>query len=104
MRKGEKKMAVVTYTVTVAGGTVTISPSVDQVEFVSGDFLVFSPPVGTDGDILVQVTGGPKVVVAAAEFGRKIKLQPPTVDGAGNVTLAFTDAGGNAGEGSPGFP
>jgi hypothetical protein len=101
MREGEKEMAIVKYTVTVAGGAVTITPSVDQVVFTKGDFLVFDPPVGAAGEIRVEVTGGPQIVVASADDG-KIKLQPPVLDAAGNVILAFTNDGGGVGEG--GFP
>ena len=98
-------MAVVNYTVTVADGAVTITPGVDQVVFTTGDFMVFDADASVTGDILVQITGGPKVVVAAAAFGRKMKLQPPELDAAtGNVTIAFTDVGGNPGDGNPGFP
>ena len=92
-------MAVVTYTVTVVGGAVTISPDINQVEFVNGDFAQFNDPVGAAGDILVQVSGGPpKIVVAAAETGKKLKLQAPTLDAAGNIIISFAVSGGNPGD------
>ena len=95
-------MAVVTYTVTVAGGEVTITPAVDQVVFTKGDFLVFNPPVGTAGQIRVEVTGGPKMVVACADDG-KVKIDPLlTLDAGGNVIIAFNNTGGNPGD--SGFP
>jgi hypothetical protein len=102
MREGEKEMAKVTYTVTVAGGVPTITPGVDQVVFTKGDFLVFNPPVGAVGQIRVEVTGGPKMVVACADDG-KVKIDPPlTLDADGNIIITFLDAGGNPGD--SGFP
>jgi len=96
-------MAVVTYTVTVTGGIVTISPDPLSVKFVSGDFLIFNRAAGTSADIVVKVatgpTGGPKIVTAVAGK-RRVTVDPPTIDSDGNVLITFSDAGGN----DAGFP
>jgi hypothetical protein len=103
MRKGEKEMAVITYTVSVAGGVVTTSPTADQIKLTTGDFATFVPDASVAGDILVQLTGGAKIFVAAAPLSGQMKLEPPALDGAGNITIAFEDDGGNSGGGG-GFP
>jgi hypothetical protein len=102
MRKGEKKMAVITYTVSVVGGAVTLSPTVDQITLTTGDFLVFDPDASVAGDIFVQFTGGSNIFVAAAPASGKMKFQPIQLDAEGNITIAFEDSGGNPVGG--GFP
>lgn len=91
-------MAVVTYTVTVSGGKATLSPTIDQVVFTTGDYIIFKQAAGTSADIRVQLTGGGRVVVAAADVGHTLKLQPPTIDTDGNVVLGFDIEGGNPGD------
>ena len=95
-------MAVITYTVSVAGGVVTITPGVNQIKLTTGDFLEFRADASVGGDIFVQMTGGAKVFVAAAPLSGRMRLDAPVLDGDGNVTIAFADVGGNSGEG--GFP
>lgn len=98
-------MAVITYTVSVAGGKVTLSPSIDQIKITTGDFLLFVPDSSVTGDIFVQFTGGAKIFVAAApKTGAMAFQQPFSVDGSGNITFAFDESGtGDSGEGG-GFP
>jgi hypothetical protein len=103
MNKGEKEMAVVTYTVTVTGSSVTISPDPTAVTFLAGDFLIFKRAKGTAEDIVVKVvagaTGGPKIVAAVAG-DRRVAIDPPAIDSDGNVLITFSDLGGN----KNGFP
>jgi hypothetical protein len=101
MHKGEKKMAVVTYKVSLdaTGKVASLDPSPDSVVFVKGDFLVFSP-VDPGTTILVQLTGGPAVICAVNATGEKVKLNNPAVDAGGNVLISFKGAGGQSGPGS----
>ena len=96
-------MAVITYTVSVAGGAVTLSPTAEQIKITTGDFLQFVPDDSVEGDILVQLTGGANIFIAAAPLSGQMSLEPPALDGDGNVTIAFLDTGGNPGGGG-GFP
>jgi hypothetical protein len=101
MNKGEDKMAVVTYTVTVNGNNVTITPDPTAVTFVAGDFLIFNRAPGTAQDIVVKVvegpTGGPPIVAAVAGKER-VTVDPPTLNGDGDVLITFTgDGGANSG-------
>lgn len=96
-------MAVITYTVSVVGGAVTLSPTADQIKLTTGDFLQFVPDNSVEGDILVQLTGGANIFIAAAPLSGQMKLEPPALDGAGNITIAFEDQGGNP-VGGGGFP
>jgi hypothetical protein len=98
MTKGERKMAVVTYTVTVSGGKATLSPTIDQVVFTTRDYIIFEQAAGTSAEILVQLTGAGRVVVTAADIGHTLKLQPPTINTDGNVVVAFDIEGGNPGD------
>ena len=95
-------MAVITYTVSVVGGAVTIDPTADQIKLTTGDFIQFVPDASVIGDILVQFTGGARIFVAAAPLSGQMKFEPFALDGAGNITIAFEDPGGNSGGG--GFP
>src|SRR5713226_9502791 len=101
--KGDK-MAVVTYKVSLdaAGKVASINPDKDSVVFTTGDFMVFVP-VDPGTEILVKLTGGPKVICASAATGRKVKLNLPEVDADGNVVISFQDEGGNDGDSSA-FP
>jgi hypothetical protein len=103
MNKGEKEMAVVTYTVTVTGSSVTISPDPTAVTFVAGDFLIFNRAPSTGQDIVVKVvegpTGGPTIVAAVAG-DRRVAVDPPTINADGDVLITFSDAGGS----NSGFP
>ena len=96
-------MAVVTYTVTVTGTGVTISPDPKAVTFVAGDFLIFNRGDDTKQDVVVKVVaglaGGPTIVAAVAG-DRRATVDPPTLDSSGNVLITFSDAGGLKG----GFP
>lgn|GEM_PF-6518780 len=96
-------MAVVTYTVTVMGGGVTISPDPTAVVFIEGDFLIFNRAPQTNEDIVVKVAagpnGGPKIVAAVAG-NRRVTVDPPAINADGDVLITFSDAGGNEG----GFP
>jgi hypothetical protein len=103
MRQGERKMAVITYTVSVVGGAVTLSPTADQITLTTGDFLAFAPDASVAGDIFVQMTGGSNIFVAAAPLSGKMTFQPFQLDADGNVTIAFEDSGGNP-VGGGGFP
>jgi hypothetical protein len=108
MNKGEKEMAVVTYTVTVTGTSVTISPSIKAVTFVAGDFLIFNRADGTKQDVVVKVVAGlaeGPTIVAAVAGDRRATIDPPSLDSDGNVLITFSDAGGLRGD-SPkgGFP
>ena len=97
-------MAVITYTVSVVGGKVVTSPTMDQITLTTGDFLIFNPdPASVTGDIFVQFTGGAKIYVAAAPTSKEMQFNPITIDGAGNITLSFAESGGDSGEGD-GFP
>jgi hypothetical protein len=103
MDKGEKEMAVVTYTVTMIGGVPTISPDPTSVTFVAGDFLIFKRGPGTTQDVLVKVVAGPTggpTIVAAVAGERRATIDPPSLDPKGNVLITFSDAGGLKG----GFP
>src|SRR5579871_6499301 len=99
MREGEEQMAVITYTVSVAGGVVTTSPALNQIKLTTGDFLLFVPDGSVGGDIFVKFTGGSKIFVAAAPDTGVMQFQAFNVDGAGNITIAFADAPGNSGGG-----
>jgi hypothetical protein len=97
MNKGEKEMAVVTYTVTMVGGVATISPDPTAVTFVAGDFLIFERAPGTAQDIVVKVVAGPAggpTIVAAVAGERRATIDPPSLDSDGNVLITFSDAGG----------
>jgi hypothetical protein len=105
MNKGEKEMAVVTYTVTVTGGVPTISPDPTAVTFLAGDFLIFNRAAGTAQDIVVKVVEGPDavnkpVIVVAVAGTRRVMVDPPELNGDGDLLITFTDAGGN----KNGFP
>jgi hypothetical protein len=102
MIKGENEMAVITYTLSVAGGKVAITPGVDGIVFTPGDFLAFKKDASVTGDIFIQFTGGSKIFVAAAPASKKMGFQPFQLDADGNITIAFEDTGGNSGD--PGFP
>lgn len=96
-------MAVVTYTVTVARGGVTISPDPTAVTFVEGDFLIFQRAAGTAEDLVVKVVAGPTggpAIVAAVAGDRRVTVDPPAINADGDVLITFSDAGGNEG----GFP
>jgi hypothetical protein len=103
MNKGEKEMAVVTYTVTVAGGAVTISPDPSAVTFIAGDFMIFKRAAGTAEDLVVKVVAGPAggpAIVAAVAGERRVTVDPPSINGDGDVLITFSDAGGA----NSGFP
>ena len=94
-------MAVVTYEVTVNGNNVTISPDPTAVVFVAGDFLIFNRAAGTAQDIVVKVvagpTGGPPIVAAVAG-NERVTVDPPGLNGDGDVLITFTgDGGANSG-------
>jgi len=96
-------MAVVTYTVTVTGGVPTISPDPTAVTFVAGDFLIFNRAPGTAQDIDVKVVAGPTggpAIVAAVAGDRRVTVDPPSINGDGDVLITFSDAGGA----NSGFP
>ncbi len=99
-------MAVVTYTVSVVRGEVTITPDPSAVTFVAGDFLEFNRAEGTDEDIVVKVVAGPDqeekpVIVVAVAGDRRVMLDGDLgLDSDGNVLITFSDAGGN----NQGFP
>jgi hypothetical protein len=77
MIKGENEMAVITYTLSVVGGAVTITPGLDNIVFTTGDFLAFKKDASVIGDVFVQFTGGSKIFVAAAPETKKMGFQQP---------------------------
>jgi hypothetical protein len=105
MNKGEKEMAVVTYTVSMVGGVPTISPNPGAVTFLAGDYLIFNRAPGTPQEVVVKVIEGPDapnkpVIVVAIAGNRRVMVDPPELNGDGDVLITFTDAGGN----KNGFP
>ena len=106
MEQGENKMAVVTFTVSVAGGVATLTPDPDAIKFSDRDFVVLKNAAGTTADIKVKVVanGLPEIVVAIADQtpanARRLVLGPPTIDPDGSVLITFANAGGSSG----GFP
>jgi hypothetical protein len=99
MSKGEQKMAVVNYTIAVAGGVATIEPDPEQVKLRTGDFMTFAVAAGGP-NVLVQVVPGTRVICAAT--GR-LTLLIPEINTDGDVVIAFQNDGGNAGDSDP-FP
>ena len=96
-------MAVVTYEVTVNGNNVTISPDPTAVVFVAGDFLIFNRAAGTAQDIVVKVVAGPDggpPIVAAVAGDERVTVDPPRLNGDGDVLITFTGDGGD----KSGFP
>jgi hypothetical protein len=99
MRKGEKEMAVVIYTVTVDGDdNITITPDDNSVELRKGDFLKFVQGPGFEKEIRLQMTGVTRLYGAASNA---IVFGVPELDGDGNVVIVMEDDGGNPGGGGP---
>jgi len=96
-------MAVVTYTLTVAGGGVTINPDPAPIVFAERDYLIFNRAAGTGQDVNVQIAGGAidgQIIIAIRGDTTRVQILPPTLDAAGNILIKFDDVGGN----NDGFP
>ncbi|GEM_PF-3595989 len=90
-------MAVVKYTLAIdASGNPRIDPSPDTVLLRTGDYMEFS--TSEDADILVQLTGGARIVCAVGSgqgnSRRKVRVNMPTLDGDRNFVVSFSDEGG----------
>ena len=98
-------MAVVTYTVTVAGGGATISPDPSQIVLVDGDYVIFKRLAGTVENIDIRVVGGAGEsdgeIIIAVRMGKRWMVNPVAPVANGSVLIEFVDDGtGN----NPPFP
>ena len=96
-------MAVVTYTVTVSGSTVTVSPDTGEIDLVERDYLIFNRAPDTTNEIKVKLVGGDmdgQIIIAVRGKTTRVQLLNPTLDSDGSVLIRFGDVGGN----NQGFP
>ena len=96
-------MAVVTYTVTVAGGVPTISPDPTQIVLVDHDYVVLARSAGTAENIDVRVVGGDPdgeiIIAVSGDSQWTVKPHPSLVGG--SVLIEFVKSGGGN---NPPFP
>jgi len=96
-------MAVVTYTVTVAGGAATINPDPTQITLVERDFVIFARSPGTAENIDVRIVGGGpngEITIAVSGDSQWTVNPNPSVVG-GSVVIEFVKSGGGN---DPPFP
>ena len=101
------EMAIVTFTVTVAGGVVTISPDPTQVTLLKGDFAVFKNAAGGNNKVHVEMVSGNaevdgRIIMAVKGDSSRVVLHNPVLEPDGTVTITFGQGGGGGPE--PGFP